>query len=64
MQKSFKKLFTLLLAALLMTSHLNVTFAFADELAEPSDFGPVTEVEKEPTNKAPILGELNEDEEE
>lgn len=64
MQKSFKKLFTLLLAALLMTSHLNVTFASADELADPSEFGPVTEVEKEPTFNTPILGELDEEEDE
>ena len=62
MKKSFKKRFTILLAVMLLVSHLNTAFVSADELENPSEFGPVTEVEKEPGHKAPILGELDEEE--
>ena len=47
MKKSFKKRFTILLALVLMVSHLHVTTVFADEIVDPSDLGPVTEIEKD-----------------
>ncbi|MBE6125492.1 MAG: hypothetical protein E7186_04090 [Erysipelotrichaceae bacterium] len=61
MKKSFKKWFTILLALTLMVSHLHVTTVFAED-EKPSEFGPVTEVEKQPGLSAPILGELDEEE--
>ena len=61
MKKSFKKWFTILLALTLMVSHLHVTTVFAED-EKPSEFGPVTEIDKQPGISAPILGELDEEE--
>ena len=62
MGKNFKKLTTILLATFMLFSHINVTHIHADELAENPDFGEVTEGIS--NFQAPIIGEIDEGEEE
>ena len=64
MGKKLKKLTTILLATFMLLSHINVMHIRADELAENPGFGEVTEVTRNGNFNTPIIGEIDEGEEE